>query len=62
MQDEIKMHPSYWATHKKYWVEEFNTLDREIGDKVMAHPQSAEAKWLNRRVNVRIKDSLLTPA
>ena len=62
MQDEIKMHPSYWATHKKYWVEEFNTLEKEISDRIMRHPQSPEAKWLNRRVNVRIKDSLLTPA
>ena len=62
MQNEIKMHPSYWVLHKKFWIEEFNILDKDIGDKVMTYPQSPEAKWLNRRVNVRIKDSLLTPA
>jgi hypothetical protein len=62
MENEIKLHPSYWALHKKFWIEEFNTLDKGTGDKIMACPQSHEAKWLARRVNVRIKDSLLTPA
>ena len=57
---ELKLHPAYWILHKKFWIEELNTLDKVIAEQVIKFPHGEESKNLNRLVNRRIKEDLLT--
>tara|TARA_Y100000588_G_C13939548_1_gene789409 strand:- start:230 stop:424 length:195 start_codon:yes stop_codon:yes gene_type:complete len=59
---ELKLHPSFWTLHKKFWNEEINNLDKSIADIIVNNPYSPEARRLNEKVIVRIKKSLLTRA
>jgi len=59
---ELKMHPLYWTLHKKFWQEEYDNLDKQSAAFVMKDPQGEEANILNRKVNTRIKEYLLTEA
>ena len=59
---ELKLHPSYWVLHKKFWTEELNSLDSDIANIVMTKPYSVEAQSLEKKVTRKIKDSLLSRA
>tara|TARA_B100000809_G_scaffold205781_1_gene207676 strand:+ start:244 stop:438 length:195 start_codon:yes stop_codon:yes gene_type:complete len=58
MQNELKLHPSYWKLHKQLWTEEFNDLDKEIAHRVINDPYSTEAKLLEKKVIIKIKQAL----
>ena len=60
MQDthQLKQHPSYWKLHKQFWTEEFNSLDTYIAQAVMHNPMGAEATQLEKKVSIKIKDSI----
>ena len=56
---ELKQHPEYWKLHKQIWEEEFNNLDLDIAQLVMADPMGDAANQLEKNVLIKIKDNLL---
>jgi hypothetical protein len=60
--NELKLHPTYWTLHKKFWQEEYDNLDKEIAESVMLNPEGDEAWRLEKKVISKIKESLLRPA
>jgi len=62
MQNELKLHPSYWKLHKQLWTEEFNDLDKEIARNVISDPHGTEAKLLEKKVISKVKNVLLRPS
>ena len=60
--NELKLHPSYWALHKKFWQEEYDNLDKEVANNVMQDPQGDAAWQLEKKVTSKIKNNLLRPA
>tara|TARA_B110001454_G_C12362066_1_gene284719 strand:+ start:205 stop:393 length:189 start_codon:yes stop_codon:yes gene_type:complete len=62
MKNELKMHPSYWVLHKKFWQEEYDVLDKDVATEVMRDPRGAEAYGLEKKVRSKIRESLMYPA
>ena len=56
---ELKQHPEFWKLHKQIWEEEFNNLDLDIAQLVMADPMGDEATQLEKNVIIKVKDNLL---
>jgi len=56
---ELKQQPEYWKLHKRIWEEEFNNLDLDIAQLVMANPMGPEADQLEKKVIIKIEDDLL---
>ena len=59
---ELKLHPSYWVLHKRFWQEEYDTLDKDVAAEVMRNPRGQEAYNLEKKVTFKIKEQLLRPA
>jgi len=59
---ELKLHPSYWVLHKKYWQEEYDNLDRNSANQVMVNPKGKEARDLEKKVTFKIHRDLPSPA
>ena len=59
---ELKLHPSYWVLHKKFWQEEYDSLDRDIAGEIMRSPKGALAYGLEKKVRFKIRESLMRPA
>jgi|TARA_B100000676_G_C18089393_1_gene858147 hypothetical protein len=60
--NELKLHPSYWTLHKKFWQEEYDNLDKEVANNVMQDPQGDAAWQLEKKVTSKIRENLLRPA
>ena len=60
--NELKLHPSFWTLHKKFWNEEFNKLNKDTGAKVINNPYCIEAREIEKKVISKIRQSLLTRA
>ena len=41
----------YWELHKEVWIDTFESLNKQIRDKVMQNPHGPEAKRLERTVD-----------
>jgi hypothetical protein len=55
---EIKLHPSYWVLHKKYWQEEYDNLDKFSASEVMSNPTGYPARNLEKKVIFKIRQNL----
>ena len=62
MQNELKLHQSYWELHKKFWTEEYNNLDSEIARVIIDKPHGTEAQLMEKKVISKVKDVLLRPS
>ena len=60
IEEELRQHPNYWATHKKFWTKEFNNQDKSISKKIMENPECVEARRLNQKVLTQVKSEILT--
>ena len=57
----IEKDSCYWVMHKEiYWCELLD-LDQEIQDYIIQHPHSKEARLLEKRVEILIKEKISFP-
>ena len=59
IEEELRQHPRYWAVHKKFWTKEFNNQDSKTSRKIIDNPECVEARRLNHRVLVQVKNEIL---
>lgn len=62
MHNKLQQNPKYWDLHKKYWEEEFYSLDFSERAEISHDPNCETSLQLNTRIDILIEKHLNSSA